>query len=318
MISMASVISDPDLASSRVAFQADDVAQALAPFFMGAKLKCVNVRVLRYRPGRRVLLAYSIHIRDPGGDMQRMVILAKAYRNKRAGRVFEVLRQAHACGIASSGSFRVPAPIALLADGHVVVYERMDGVSLDSISDVSSFAITGTALAAFHATTMCFEEVRTPEEEILDARSWLHKAVKLNHKLLEAGESVLESMDDALYNLENVMPRPLHRDFYPANVLLGKVPAFIDLDDAAMGDPSLDAGNFLAHLRLLPATVQQVAANAFISAMRHCEALPEPNLQFYEIASLVRIAGVHAVRYGRTRLAARLIREAQLLAECSK
>ena len=44
-------------------------------------------------------------------------------------------------------------------------------------------------------------------------------------------------------------PRPIHGDFYAPQVLLSDgSAAVIDLDRAALGDPSVDLGTFLAHL----------------------------------------------------------------------
>jgi Ser/Thr protein kinase RdoA (MazF antagonist) len=43
----------------------------------------------------------------------------------------------------------------------------------------------------------------------------------------------------------------VHRDLYEEQILLGERVGLIDLDDAALGPPELDAGNLLAHVDLL-------------------------------------------------------------------
>ncbi len=314
MNAIAATLNDPALVASRAAFRASNVAHALTPFLEGKTIMRVDVGVLRHRPGRRALLEYRFYIRGPRGGVKRRILLAKAYKSARARHVFDVLRQAHEAGFASSGRFQAPAPVAVFSDWRVVVYERIAGAALSSRSEAHAFASAGTAIAAFHAAPMHFEEIRTPEDELTDAVRLLCEAAVGTPRLLAVGKPILERLKDAISFMETALPRPLHRDFYPAQVLLGHgAPALIDLDDAAMGDPALDAGNFLAHLHLFPARVHQMAATAFCHAVLRGEALPQVNVQFYEAVSLVRIAGVHAVRYGRTRLAGRLLREAQHL-----
>ena len=311
---IASVLSDPALAAAREAFKEVEVVDALAPFFPGEKLRRVNVRVLRHRKGRRALIAYTLYFGRPRGGAKRTVLLAKAYRGERASHVFDVLGQAHAAALASTSRFRTPAPIALLEDWGVVVFEKMDGFPVTTKSRTSDFACTGSAIAAFHAAQMHFEEFRKPEDELGDAATWIHEASKVSAKLPAAGEFVLRHLQRAVSSLESEQTRPLHRDFYPAQVLVGHgAPAFIDLDDAAMGGAAMDAGNFLAHLSMFPEPSRRRAGAAFINALRCNEALPQSNLRFYLVASLVRIAGVHAVRYGDTRLATRLIGVAERL-----
>ncbi len=306
---------DASLVASRAAFEEDKVARALGPFFPKAKIQRVIVRVLRHRRGRRALIAYTLHLRGPRGGLKRVILIAKAYhRSGRASYVFDVLRQAQTAGLASFDCFRTPAPKALFADWNVIVYERMDGVTLGPESGTSSFARTGAAIAAFHAAQMRFERIQTPEDELLDAKTRLREAAKYFPKLIGVGDSILGCLDRALSSLDVAQPRPLHRDFYHKQVLVGRgAPGFIDLDVAAMGDVTIDAGNFLAHLRLFPEPVCNATGRAFIDALRDTEDLPRPNLHFYEATSLVRLSGAKVVRHGRTRLAMRLLREAHQL-----
>ena len=43
--------------------------------------------------------------------------------------------------------------------------------------------------------------------------------------------------------------KPIHRDFYHDQILLGKEADYlVDLDLYSMGDPALDIGNFVAHI----------------------------------------------------------------------
>jgi aminoglycoside phosphotransferase (APT) family kinase protein len=95
-------------------------------------------------------------------------------------------------------------------------------------------------------------------------------------------------------------PSPLHRDFYPAQVIARNSEiAFVDLDDSAMGDPLIDVANFMAHVTLLsfrrftdPDRLAK-ARRAFSDAYSERNPdLKKENLPFYEASTLIRLASL--------------------------
>ncbi len=82
----------------------------------------------------------------------------------------------------------------------------------------------------------------------------------------------------------------------------------LDLDDACNGDPAVDLGNFLAHLKLrqlqFPDRTRgcERARGVFLEEYkRHRPAGIEPGslpkrIRFYEATSLLRLSGVYAQR----------------------
>ena len=67
----------------------------------------------------------------------------------------------------------------------------------------------------------------------------------------EKVDSILQNIRDETKQLEHLVLLPSHRDFYDKQILLdGKKLTVIDWDTFAMADPTLDFGNFTAHLKL--------------------------------------------------------------------
>jgi streptomycin 6-kinase len=61
--------------------------------------------------------------------------------------------------------------------------------------------------------------------------------------------SLLQACRELAGRLPIVSPRPIHRDFYHDQLLLdGNRVWLLDLDLLCMGDPALDAGNYVGHL----------------------------------------------------------------------
>jgi Ser/Thr protein kinase RdoA (MazF antagonist) len=115
--------------------------------------------------------------------------------------------------------------------------------------------------------------------------------------------------------------RPVHRDFYHDQVLVGGHGlSVLDWDDAAMSEPAVDVANFVAHLRLLalqrtgtPDALESVSA-AFVERYRQLDADLEPSLvRFLEGTTLLRLAEIHLPRERGEWLSERLLQQSELL-----
>jgi hypothetical protein len=108
----------------------------------------------------------------------------------------------------------------------------------------------------------------------------------------------------------------VHRDLHDQQVLLGDRVTLLDLDQASIGDPAIDLGNLLAHLRLRALQGRLGAAcaglqGALISghAVAWCGAWRETVLT-WEAASLLRLAVVYSLRPRWSHLGIELARSA--------
>ena len=62
--------------------------------------------------------------------------------------------------------------------------------------------------------------------------------------------AILDACDHLGAALPEPVPRPIHRDFYPDQVIVdGHRLYLLDFDLCCLGDPALDIGNFVGHLK---------------------------------------------------------------------
>lgn len=216
-----------------------------------------GVRILRHRRGRRCVLCYSFgekeHRVPPGAGCFVGKIRAKGV-NRRSDGITRALR---ARGFSESGPFRftVAEPIGLVHELDMTLQRFYAGpcmtelVSRGAVVE-SRFEAVGGALAEFHAEGLLTDRRHTVGNEFAILEDRLPRVgirvpelVERIHRLVEGARPVAES-------LAKRPVRPIHRDFYPDQVIdaFGNL-VLLDLDLYTMGDPALDVGNFVAHLR---------------------------------------------------------------------
>lgn len=281
-----------------------ELTEALDPAAMEPRLRAlvdrqaqvVAVDVLKYKPGRRCALAYSL--RTPSGSLR---IFGKLFVTGRGAGISVTQARIHQA--LDPALLRVPRPLAYLPELKLLLTEYLDGQLLaDQLyrGDTAAAARRmGSALAALH------------HADVTCAKRWSF-ARELANALRTCAEAGLDSDRPAslLSRARALMSaRPeapelaVHRDYYVDQLFdLQGATALFDLDDARQGDPALDLGNFLAHLQLRPAQFPELtdacaAATAPFLAGYLQQARADQNLMrrvaVYHATSLVRLAGVY-------------------------
>ena len=101
---------------------------------------------------------------------------------------------------------------------------------------------------------------------------------------------------------------PIHRDFYPDQLLIAEDQVtVIDFDLYCEGDPALDIGNFVAHLSEL-ALRERGDVHALDAARHECIevflALSDPGhrqaVETYDVLSMARLVGLSVQLPGRS------------------
>ena len=239
---------------------------------------------LRYKPERRWVGCLS------GGSAPPVflkVYAAEEFENGLLG------------SLVSSGepALRIPQRVGMKATRGVLAMEWIDGRPLDEALQVGEAGEeetrrAGEALAHLH---------RQPPPRHLRARS-------LETEHLTSTANALGSLQPALADRAQNLARDLamriavqprrerlvHGDFHSGQVLLtGGVPAMIDFDEAALGDPAGDLGSFLAHLECneisgrLPQRRRSAVAAALLEGYAGAASLPpEHVLRLHAAAAL--------------------------------
>lgn len=208
-------------------------------------------RLERLKHGRRALVAYRAELVDG----TRVAAMGKARAKGLDGRASALHAGLRKAGFADDAPDRVmvPEPLGEAPELSLWLQRRVEGRPATEFLTPEAGPLLarriGRALAKLHATEVDLDrswrvadELRVLQRRFGELAGYL-PALAADASLMGAGCAAVAA------RLQTALPRPLHRDFYPDQVLVaGDALWLVDLDLAAMGDPALDVGNFAAHL----------------------------------------------------------------------
>jgi len=262
-------------------------------------VRILGIHLLKHRPRRRCSLAVDV---EANGRRRRLFV--KVFRHARAGRVERAMRHLRRA-LSRTETTRVPRPLHAKRSPNILITEFVEGAAvapyLYSMRPAETAGKVARSLADLHASGVELPRVWRVEDELANTRRWV---AQVPDDLRDSARRLLSELQTLAP--PDVRPMPIHRDFYPEQLLTsGRHCYLLDLDDARMGDGAVDAGNFLAHLRLRSfedrgrrgACVR--AANAF--RRMYLEARSRDmdlsrRVDFYEVATLLRLAGFYSSR----------------------
>jgi len=294
------------------------ISEALDPGAMTARLatldgippgsRVIAAEVLKHNHGKRCSLAYLLE-----GDVGRRArLFAKVFKSRRGAAIFLQMRRLHAA--VRRPDLVLPHPLGYLPELRMLVTEYLDGYALasdlyDGRSDEAARRMA-RAILELHACGVGCARRWVPRKELRNTADWIAGLTERDFENRERAWALLDRLALRSDRLPRKLDLPVHRDFYADQFwdCDGRT-ALLDLDDVRAGDPALDLGNFLAHLRLrplqFPATADgcRLGRDVFLSAYREAAAKRldlgrdlERRVRFYESTTLVRLAGVYASR----------------------
>lgn len=231
-------------------------------------LRVESAQLFRHKPGKRALIDYTVFSQLTGRRTHWIGKCRHKGCDHRTRRLHDQLNAYLAEN--PSQQLAIPKAIASIEALGLWIQQRVDGVDGWSVMTDASLQVarrTGLALAELQAVPITTDKTHAIADElaILDTR--LDLVAEEEH----ASRSQLQSLREALHGVATQLTdRPqqlIHRDFYPDQILLGQQRTWLlDLDLACLGDPALDAGNYLAHLDeyalrrgLSPARIERIA-----------------------------------------------------------
>ncbi len=275
-------------------------------------LRPLRVRARSYKPLRRLTVEYRCEDGDRGVVAR---LFGKALRDRDLPRV-----EATCAALATSPvADRLALPCGVVRRWSMLLFDSRRGTALDRLipgpAAVRGVALAGETLAALHgaATTLPATYSRRREIETLDR--WLRCAAGACPEMagrLEAARQRLVRLGDSPKIGPSV---PSHRDYHPGQLLVRPQGATVlDLDTAAMAEPELDVGNFLAHLDLFELQRRSVPAaelgEVFGAAYerRAGRRLEPRRLLWYRAGAVLRLACVYRFRPRGAVLGAQMVR----------
>jgi glycosyltransferase involved in cell wall biosynthesis len=287
-----------------------------------------NIEVLKYKPGRRCVLAYEL---SPAQN-----VIGKVFRDERGLRLFRLQERLWNAGFGPDALdlIHVSQPLAYIPEMRMLLQERAVGETLHALAtEVSNIRLyvrrSAEGLAKLHQADLAAAPAgEEPLGQYLLANE-LKSLGDFAKDLIEArpeSEETVSKLHAALCHWAGQLPAPetttpVHRDFYYSQVLFdGARLTLIDFDLLALGDPAIDVANFLAHLffmaleRLNDLEALSREAGLFLKTYAsHCF-VDESFLQrmaFYETATFFRLMKVAAVRPNWSRYFETLLRRTE-------
>jgi hypothetical protein len=174
-------------------------------------------------------------------------------------------------------------------------------------------------LLALHNSDYNPPRTHSWEDEQLIISQWTSRAIQLFPVIAGDVSPLLESILKKGTALNSQAGVPVHRDFYDKQILVsGHLVTFLDYDSIAWGDPALDVGNFIAHLKLRgiqkrgePDQFSRLMRTFIKTYLKHSQGDYQENITIYTAAALLRLAYVYLFRPGGWRFFHPIMREVQ-------
>jgi tRNA A-37 threonylcarbamoyl transferase component Bud32 len=234
----------------------------------------LDADLLGHRLGKRCTARFRFETANGATASTSVVAKMYKYHSDRGRQVTMVTKELRCRGFGDDSPIRVPRPIAYLSDECVVLMEDVLGAPVSCLVNVDPVAgvkAAGRALAKLHRSPLPVAARHTIVDEISLLERWVDLVSEMDATASQAMIAALAKVRSKLAQWQGVEPTLVHRDFYEKQVAVsGQQTYLIDFDTLAIGDPALDLGNFLAHLRL-----------AELQGRGHSESLSEAFLEAY-------------------------------------
>ena len=303
-----------------------------------------SIAILKYKPGRRCVLAYNLSPPDQvNGAPEPQQIIGKVFRDER-GRRLHALQEnlwTHGFGPEAQDDIHVPESLGFIAKMRMQLQEHAPGTTLNDLLLLEDITpLMPRAAQALKKLHRWPGPVSAGGDKLLRMRSYLLSdevqnlgrfRANLQHTRPQSGNQV-DSLYEQLLSWAGRLPtshpvRPIHRDFYYSQLLFdGDKVTIIDFDLFSMGDPALDAANFHAHLYFLgldilsDARALTEAASLFLNSYTGSEngdAAFYDRFAFYDAATIFRLLNVVAPRPGLAHLFDELYEHALTLVQAA-
>lgn len=231
---------------------ADLILPAIADRLRLTAPRLARIQIRRHKPGRRCLIEYGVtHSASPSP----VSVLGKLRRRGVDAANFALLQDlAHGdFSPTADDGIAIPNPIAAIPALGLVLHAWVPGSPLTQYLSHPEAPHLGSraadALIKLHRSRQVIARSHSVTDELDHLRVQLTQTAE---RLPTWRLAILRILEECVRRAERLAPIQstlLHRDIYPDQILVdGPRLWIVDLDLAAMGDPALDAGNFIAHL----------------------------------------------------------------------
>jgi hypothetical protein len=239
------------LAALPAALDAGFMSKRLTPFFGDNGMHVSAARLLGGKWGERAVVAYDTVTSEGSGP----VLIGKVYCDQdRARRVLDLLERLYRTDFAGD-DYRVPQPLALLAELGMVLYAAAPGLPLDGVEGKERTDCVVAAarwLVRLHECRVDLHRRLDLSAEIRSLAAWAQLVVTERPIAAQPTGRLVERLRLLADCIDLQARVAIHKDFHYQHTLFdGRRVTVIDLDEARAGDPAFDVAHFAANLRLL-------------------------------------------------------------------
>jgi hypothetical protein len=285
--------------------QGSHISKAMGDI-LGKDIEIEEYEILGYRMGRRCVLRYAVQIKNGYSHQHRIV--AKVFRHSRLKKSMKISTELQKRGFDHNSPDGITVPRILGCDDRlgVIFMEDAPGITLHFLIGRAIFpdacSVGGRTLRKLHSLDTDGLETYTIREELGN----LQRLLKLiNNMYPEFGDSFRSKLNDLSNKGPGDAPEGVfsHRDFFDKQLLYSEPRStLLDCDNAAMADPALDFGNFIAHLILRKLQHSDNSANidkginAFIESCGYSGSDFWRRASWWTRASLLRLFSLYLLR----------------------
>ena len=253
-----------------------------------------STKLVRHKPGRRLLVEYTLRLKS-GATLQ---TIGKARFRKAIDERLVKLHNDLQCH--HFEKLRVPQILGTLPQLQMWLQEKALGEHIAPTSRPTMHRDVGKALAELHLSNMFIDRFHTVSDELLNLKKQIYGLLSWQTKFAEESQWLILTCNRVAGFLLPAETTIIHRDFYHDQAIGSQHGIyFLDFDLAAMGQPELDAGNYLAHLDEYGLRKPQArnacneAAMSFVEGYSICRpSVNLSNVNIWRFLSLARLAAI--------------------------
>jgi Phosphotransferase enzyme family len=215
-----------------------------------------TIRVTRYKPGRRCVIEYDLEVERPDAAPEMVTLIGKVRRlrsGKSGYRLLSALWEA-GFGADSADGITVAEPIGVVPEFRMWLQRKVQGqVATDLLAAPGGEDLVrriAEAAHKVHRAGVLAKRRHTMNDELRILHERLPSVARSEPRWAWRIQRLLDACDRLGARTLKPEPCGIHRDFYADQVIVaGPRLCLIDFDLYCEGDPALDIGNFLGHIR---------------------------------------------------------------------
>ncbi|MBC1222717.1 phosphotransferase [Nostoc sp. UCD121] len=246
-------VTDPKMPFLSAALDPLEVQQRFTqylPIVQNAQLQ--KIQVIRHKPGRRCLIEYEL-LNNHG---QTITLISKIRAKGTDFNSYELQKSLWQKGFAddSADGISVPQPVGIIPEWQMWLQRKVQGAIATQFLTQTNTLFLAKRIAEvahkLHQTNIPPRRSHTMSDELRILNERIPLVMQQYPEWKKRLEQILEACNHLGENTPELKRCGIHRDFYPDQVIINSSRLYlIDLDLYCEGNPAIDIGNFIGHIK---------------------------------------------------------------------